>query len=68
MNLLLNATTQEVRDLISEDQTVWLKKRELECRLNSIGEDYADIAQLNCQTEMTNQRIAALKYQIVNLE
>lgn len=68
MNLLLNATTQEVRDLISEDQTVWLKKRELECRLNSIGEDYADIAQLNCQTEMTNQRIAVLKYQIANLE
>lgn len=68
MNLLLNATTQEVRDLISEDQTVWLKKRELECRLNSIGEDYADIAQLNCQTEMTTQRIAVLKYQIANLE
>lgn len=67
LNLVWNATTKEVRDQLLDDQRIWLKKRSLECQLNSVDYDNPDVQRLICEAEMTIQRTNELKNKIYYL-
>lgn len=70
LNLIWNSTNKAVRQQLLADQRVWLKKRELECRLN--GADAAaeqqEIVRLRCETAVTEQRLEILKQLIAQAE
>lgn len=70
MNLVWQATSRWVRSQLLADQRVWLKKRELECRLNSAeaAPDQQELQRLRCETQVTQQRIPTLRSQIESLE
>ena len=69
LNLVWNATTKEVRSKLLEEQRLWLKKRELECKLNSSNvEENAEVYRLNCETQSTVERINELRQKIYYLE
>lgn len=68
LNLVWNATTGDIRSQLLDEQRLWLKKRELECKLESNGTENPDVYHLNCQTNMTTQRTAELRQKIYNLE
>ena len=70
MNLVWQATSRWVRNQLLADQRVWLKKRELECRLNSAeaAPDQQELQRLRCEAQATQQRIPTLRSQIESLE
>lgn len=70
LNASWQATSREVRSQLLEDQRAWLKKRELECRLDSAAAHVSQQAeaQLACQAEATRQRIPVLRRRISQLE
>ena len=68
LNLVWNATTKEIRDQLLDEQRIWLKKRELECKLESTNVDNSEVASLNCEATMTNQRVNELRQKIYYLE
>lgn len=68
LNLVWNATTKEVRTHLLDEQRLWLKKRDLECKLASTDYDNPEVQRLNCEAEMTVQRINELKQKIYYLE
>lgn len=68
LNLVWNATTSDVRNKLLEEQRLWLKKRELECKLDSSESDNPEVYTLNCQTNMTVQRTTELRQKIYYLE
>lgn len=68
LNLVWNSTTKEVRNQLLDEQRIWLKKRELECKLESSNSDNPEIYRLNCETNMTSQRTNELRQKIYYLE
>ena len=68
LNLVWNATTKEIRDQLLDEQRIWLKKRELECKLESTNVDNSEVARLNCEATMTNQRVNELRQKFYYLE
>ena len=68
INLVWNATTGDIRTILIDDQKLWLKKRELECKLESSEADFPEVYRLNCETEMTKARTHELKEEIYMLE
>ena len=68
LNLVWNATTKEVRTQLLDEQRIWLKKRELECKLESSDKDNPEVSRLNCEANMTKQRSAELRQKIYYLE
>ncbi|WP_228256346.1 lysozyme inhibitor LprI family protein [Acinetobacter wuhouensis] len=68
LNLVWNATTSDVRSQLLDEQKMWLKKRTLECKLNSTGTDNPEVYRRNCETTMTNQRTNELRQKIYYLE
>ena len=53
LNLVWNATTKEIRSQLLDSQKTWLKKRELECKLQGNNAEYGEeqITTLNCETD-----------------
>jgi uncharacterized protein YecT (DUF1311 family) len=68
LNLVWNATTKEVRTQLLDEQKIWLKKRDLECKLESTDYEDPEIARKNCETNLTVQRTNELKTKIYYLE
>lgn len=68
LNLVWNATTKEIRDQLLDEQRLWLKKRDLECKIASTNTDNPDVSRINCETGMTTQRINVLRQKIYYLE
>lgn len=70
MNAVWNSTSKRVRDQLLAEQRIWLKKRDLECRLNSedAQPDLREITRLRCEAEVTNQRIGVLQQMIARAE
>ncbi|WP_228257074.1 MULTISPECIES: lysozyme inhibitor LprI family protein [Acinetobacter] len=68
LNLVWNATTKEVRNQLIDEQKIWLKKRELECKINSTDTDNPEVYRINCETNMTTQRTQELRQKIYYLE
>ena len=68
LNLVWNSTTKEVRSQLLDEQKIWLKKRELECKLESFNSDNPEVYRINCETNMTTQRTSELRQKIYYLE
>ena len=68
LNLVWNATTKDVRDQLLAEQKIWLKKRDLECKLESSNTENPEVFRLNCETSMTNERTNELRQKIYYLE
>ena len=69
LNIVWNATTKEIREKLLDEQRLWLKKRELECKLNSSSaEENPEVYRLNCETQTTVQRVNELRQKIYYLE
>lgn len=68
LNLVWNSTTKEIRDQLLSEQRIWLKKRNLECKLESSNAENPEIFRLNCETNMTNERTNELRQKIYYLE
>lgn len=68
LNLVWNSTTKEVRSQLLDEQRLWLKKRALECKLESSNSDNPEIYRINCETNMTTQRTSELRQKIYYLE
>lgn len=68
LNLVWNATTKEVRDQLLAEQKIWLKKRDLECKLESSNTENPEVYRLNCETNMTVTRTTELRQKIYYLE
>lgn len=68
LNLVWNSTTKEVRSQLLDEQRLWLKKRALECKLESTNSDNPEIYRINCETNMTTQRTSELRQKNYYLE
>ncbi|WP_326519355.1 lysozyme inhibitor LprI family protein [Acinetobacter sp. CAAS 2-6] len=70
LNLVWKAARKDVRDELLAEQRLWLKKRDLECRLKAQDAEpgYAEVERLACETEMTNTRNSELRSAIAELE
>ena len=68
LNLVWNSTTKEVRSQLLDEQKIWLKKRELECKLESSNSDNPEVYRINCETNMPTQRTSELRQKIYYLE
>ena len=68
LNLVWNSTTKEVRAHLLDEQKIWLKKRELECKLESSNTENPEISILHCETNLTKQRSSELRQKIYYLE
>jgi uncharacterized protein YecT (DUF1311 family) len=68
LNLVWNATTKDIRSQLLDEQRLWLKKRELECKLESSSYESPEIQRLNCEANMTDYRIEELRRKIYYLE
>lgn len=66
LNLIWGAISKDLRAQLLDNQRAWLKKRQLECRLSSVDADNREMARLNCETRMTNQRTAQLQQAMEN--
>lgn len=66
LNLIWGAISKNLRTELLDNQRAWLKKRELECRLASVDADNKEMARLNCEARMTNQRTAQLQQAMEN--
>lgn len=70
LNLVWNGTSSAVRQKLLTDQRVWLKKRDLQCRLSSqdAQSDLGEVARLRCEVEATNQRVDVLQQMVARAE
>jgi uncharacterized protein YecT (DUF1311 family) len=68
LNLVWNATSKNVRDQLLGEQKIWLKKRDLECKLDSSNAENPELHRLNCETNMTSERTTELRQKIYYLE
>lgn len=68
INIVWNATSSEIRKYLLPEQRLWLKKRELECQLDSQEAEQADVAYFDCEAQMTRARTQILKAKIQQLE
>lgn len=70
LNAVWNSTNSRVRNQILAEQRIWLKKRDLECRLNSedAQSELREVARLRCEAEVTNQRVGVLQQMIARVE
>lgn len=68
INLVWNAASKEVRDHLLAEQRIWIKKRTLECKINSADAENAEVVRLNCEAAMTANRTNELRQQIYYLE
>ena len=68
LNLVWNATSKEIRAQLLDEQKIWLKKRELECKLSSNETDNPQLHRFNCEANMTTQRTSELHQKIYYLE
>lgn len=68
LNLVWNATSKEIRAQLLDEQKIWLKKRELECKLSSNETDNPQLHRFNCEANMTTQRTSELRQKIYYLE
>lgn len=64
LNLVWNATSKEIRAQLLDEQKIWLKKRELECKLSSNETDNPQLHRFNCEANMTTQRTSELRQKI----
>lgn len=70
LNLVWNDAEPEIREELLSAQKVWLKKRELECKLKAQDEEdehEKELVRLKCEENMTNQRASELKVVINQL-
>ncbi len=67
LNLVWNATSKEIRAQLLDEQKIWLKKRELECKLSSNETDNPQLHRFNCEANMTTQRTSELRQKIYYL-
>lgn len=70
LNLVWNDAEAEIREELLPEQRVWLKKRELECKLKAQEEEMEDernLVRIQCEEKMTKQRTPELKASINNL-
>lgn len=68
LNLVWNATSKDVRDQLLGEQKIWLKKRDLECKLDSSNAENPELHRLNCETNLTSERTTELRQKIYYLE
>ena len=68
INLVWNATSSDIRQHLLPEQRLWLKKRELECKLHSSEADQPEIEYFDCETQMTRARTQFLNAKIQQLE
>ena len=68
INLVWNATTPQIRKYLLPEQRLWLKKRKLECELESQDAEQADAAYFDCEAKMTRARTQLLNSKIQQLE
>lgn len=68
INLVWNATTPQIRKYLLPEQRLWLKKRKLECELESQKAEQADAAYFDCEAKMTRVRTQLLSSKIQQLE
>lgn len=70
LNLVWNAASKSTRNQLLDNQRMWLKKRELECKLKGNDAEYGteEIVRLNCETEMTKSRTQDLRQAIYQLD
>lgn len=63
LNIVWGALSKDTRNELIDGQRVWLKKRDLECKLNSEGDtnEEKDVSRMNCEVNMTNTRTQELK-------
>lgn len=66
LNLIWSAISKDLRAQLLDGQRAWLKKRQLECRLSSVDADHKELARLNCEMRLTNQRAAQLQQAMEN--
>ncbi|MDO4224074.1 MAG: lysozyme inhibitor LprI family protein [Acinetobacter sp.] len=70
INIVWQATTPEVRKILLDEQRIWLKKRDLECRIAAQQEasEAKEVTRLNCETQMTIERTEELRQKIAAIE
>lgn len=68
LNLVWNATSKDVRNQLLGEQKIWLKKRDLECKLDSSNAENPELHRLNCETNLTSERTTELRQKIYYLE
>ena len=68
LNLVWNSTTKDIRNMLLDEQKLWLKKRKLECKISSSDADNPEVYRINCETNMTTQRTNELRQKIYDLE
>ena len=68
LNSIWNATTKDIREQLLAEQKIWLKKRDLECKLESSNTENPEVSRLNCETNMTATRTSELRQKIYYLE
>lgn len=63
LNIVWGAISKDTRNELIDNQRVWLKKRDLECKLNSEGDtnEEKEVSRMNCEVNMTNNRTQELK-------
>ncbi len=63
LNTVWGAISKDTRNELMDNQRVWLKKRDLECKLNSEGDtnEEKEVSRMNCEVSMTNNRTQELK-------
>jgi uncharacterized protein YecT (DUF1311 family) len=69
INVVWNATTQEIRDALLAEQNQWLKQREDDCSVKASNEQPVDTVmqeavKLTCMAAMTDPRMEVLKQKI----
>ena len=67
MDRLWHKAPAVVQNKLVTEQQIWLKKRQLECQLNSKGADIPEVFRLNCENNMTLARVSELGQQINEL-
>lgn len=73
INIVWNATTQDIRNELLPEQRYWLKQRENDCSVQASSEQPDDklmqeAVKLNCMAAMTDPRTAELKQEIADME
>ena len=68
INTIWNAPAKDFREKNLAEQKLWLKKRDVECKLNVKGDTDSEreISRLDCETSLTKSRSIYLKELILN--
>jgi uncharacterized protein YecT (DUF1311 family) len=72
INVIWNATTQEIRNALLPEHKQWLKQREEDCSLKASNEQPDDMVmqetfKLNCMAAITDPRTEELKQKIAGM-